>query len=127
MRRKREASQTLTKSELEVMKILWAQGESCDVHEIIDSYEEPKPAYTTVSTFLKILQHKGYVGFERGRGKQYLYFPVVSHDDYTRFALQDLKHHFFGGSTSSFISFFVKEEKLSEEEIAELLQMIQNQ
>lgn len=124
MRGKREY--TLTKSEMAVMNALWGAGKALDVHEVVAQYDEPRPAYTTVSTFLKILSTKGFVDYKKGNGKQYLYFPVVSRAEYTSHVMKDVKNSFFGGSASSLVRFFVENEPLSESEIQELLALIQN-
>lgn len=117
---------TLTKAEMQVMNILWSAGKALDVHEVVAQYNEPRPAYTTVSTFLKILSTKGFVDYKKGNGKQYLYFPVVSRAEYTSRVMKDVKNSFFGGSASSLVRFFVENEKLSEAEIQELLSLISN-
>lgn len=112
---------TLTKAELQVMEVLWSVGKACDVHEVVERYAEPRPAYTTISTFMKILSTKGFVDFKKGQGKQHLYFPLISKSEYTSQVMRDVKNSFFGGSVSSFLSFFLKEENLSREELEELL------
>lgn len=117
--------QTLTKAEMQVMTVLWGKGKACDVHEVVASYEEPKPAYTTISTFMKILSTKGFVDFKKGQGKQHLYFPIISRAEYTSRMMKEMKDSFFGGSASSFLSFFVKEEKLSEQEIKEIIELVE--
>lgn len=117
---------TLTKAEMQVMSTLWSAGKALDVHEVVAQYDEPKPAYTTVSTFLKILSTKGFVDYKKGNGKQYLYFPVVSRAEYTSRVMKDVKDSFFGGSASSFVRFFVENEQLNESEIQELLALIHN-
>ena len=114
-------NQTLTRAELQVMEVLWSVGKACDVHEVVERYAEPRPAYTTISTFMKILSTKGFVDFKKGQGKQHLYFPLISKDEYTSRVMRDVKNSFFGGSVSSFLSFFLKEENLSREELEELL------
>ena len=118
---------TLTKAEIQVMNILWSAGKALDVHEVVAQYNEPRPAYTTVSTFLKILSTKGFVDYKKGNGKQYLYFPVVSRAEYTSRVMKDVKNSFFGGSLKSMLSYFVREENLSEEDIKELLSLIHNE
>ena len=115
---------TLTKGEMQVMNILWGSGRACDVHYVIEQYDEPQPAYTTVATFLKILSTKGFVDFKKGQGKQYLYFPLVSKAEYTARVMRSVKDDFFGGSPSSLVSFFLKEEKLSQREIDELISIM---
>ena len=117
-------NQTLTRAELQVMEVLWSVGKACDVHEVVERYAEPRPAYTTISTFMKILSTKGFVDFKKGQGKQHLYFPLISKDEYTSRVMRDVKNSFFGGSVSSFLSFFLKEENLSREELEELLQKV---
>ena len=108
------------------MNALWGAGKALDVHEVVAQYDEPRPAYTTVSTFLKILSTKGFVDYKKGNGKQYLYFPVVSRAEYTSHVMKDVKNSFFGGSVSSLVRFFVENEPLSDSEIQELLALIQN-
>lgn len=117
---------TLTKSEMQVMNALWSAGKALDVHEVVARYDEPRPAYTTISTFLKILTTKGFVDWKKGNGKQYLYFPVISRAEYTSRVMKNVKDNFFGGSASSLVRFFVEEEKLSEAELKELLSLIQH-
>ena len=117
---------TLTKSEMQVMKALWSAGKALDVHEVVAQYDEPQPAYTTISTFLKILSTKGFVDFKKGNGKQYLYFPLISRAQYTSRVMKEVKDSFFGGSASSLVRFFVEEEQLNGEELRELLALIQN-
>lgn len=124
---KEDRNLTLTKSEMQVMNILWGMGKACDVHEVIKHYNEPRPAYTTVSTFMKILSTKKFVDFKKGQGKQYLYFPMISRAEYTSRVMKEMKEDFFGGSTSSFLRFFVEEEKLSEEDLRKLIEIINQQ
>ena len=123
---KRNDNYTLTKSEMQVMNALWSAGKALDVHEVVARYEEPRPAYTTISTFLKILSTKGFVDYKKGNGKQYLYFPLISRAQYTSRVMKDVKDNFFGGSASSLVRFFVEDEQLSESEIQELLDLIHN-
>ncbi len=117
---------TLTKGEMQVMNALWSAGKALDVHEVVSRYDEPRPAYTTISTFLKILTTKGFVDYKKGNGKQYLYFPVISRAEYTSRVMKDVKDRFFGGSASSLVRFFVEEQQLSEADLKELLSLIQN-
>ena len=121
---KKEKERTLTRAEMQVMNILWSMGKAVDVHEVVERYDEPRPAYTTVSTFLKILSTKGFVDFKKGGRKQYLYFPVISRAEYTSRVMKEVKDNFFGGSASKFVQFFMEEEQLSESEIKELLSLI---
>lgn len=124
---KKENNKTLTRAEMQVMNILWSMGKATDVHEVVERYEEPRPAYTTVSTYMKILTTKGFVDYKKGTGKQYLYFPVISRAEYTSRVMRDVKDCFFGGSASSLLRFFVENEQIDEKEIRELLDLVNRQ
>jgi predicted transcriptional regulator len=82
-----------------------------------------------VATYLKILKEKGYVecGKESGKGKTYRYRALVSREEYTRRTMHEVKRDFFGGSLKSMFSYFVQEEKLTEAEIMELLEMVKEE
>ena len=117
-------SDTLTKAEMQVMNALWEMPEGGCIHDIIAHYPDPKPAYTTVSTFLKILLNKGFVEFRKFSGKTHTYYPLISKENYANQVMTDVKESFFGGSGSSLVKFFVEQEKLSESEIKELIEII---
>ena len=117
-------SDTLTKAEMQVMNALWEMPDGGCIHDIIAHYPDPKPAYTTVSTFLKILLNKGFVEFRKLSGKTHTYYPLISKDNYTNQVMKDVKESFFGGSGSSLVKFFVEKEKLSDSEIKELIEII---
>ena len=117
---------TLTKVEFEVMNILWdIDGAAC-AWDVLERYKEPKPAYTTVATYLKVLYEKGYLDFHKvdGQGKTHRYLPLVTRAEYTRRTMQEVKKNFFGGSVKSMLNYFVREENLSAEEVKELLKLI---
>ena len=115
----------LTKAETQVMNVLWSlpdeQGRSA---EIMERMPEPKPALTTLLTFLKILKEKGFVAAEK-LGKGQLFKALVSREDYTRTYMNEVKQTFFGGSYTSLVSFFAKEERLSDREIEEIVSIIE--
>lgn len=117
---------TLTRAEMDVMNILWDNGHGMTTHEIILRYAEPRPVYSTIATFLRILSNKGFVGWhkQKGGGKTHIYYPLVQRAEYTRQAMKDVKESFFGGSLKSLISFFAREEDMTSEEIDELLALI---
>lgn len=121
---KSNRSHTLTKGEIQVMNILWDMPDGGSVNDVMEMFPEPKPAYTTIATYLKILLNKNYVTHRRGEGKKFIYHPVISREEYTRRIMSDVKENVFRGSRSSFLKFFVTEENISEEEIRELLQLI---
>ena len=112
--------QSLTKAEEQVMSILW-KLEKAFVKEIVAEYPEPKPAYNTVSTIIRILQTKEFVDHE-SFGKSHRYFPLITQDEYSSFSLKEIKHRHFSGSAKSLLSFFVKEEKLDPGELEALLE-----
>ena len=117
---------TLTKSEIQVMNALWDMPDGGCIHDIIARYPDPKPAYTTISTFLKILLNKGFVEFRKLSGKTHTYYPLISREQYTDQVMNDVKESFFGGSSSSLVKFFVEKEQMSEKEIEELVEIIKN-
>lgn len=114
----------LTPAELQIMNILWDM-KSGTVNEVLEQFPEPKPAYNTVLTFLRILKEKKYVASEP-IGKQHRFRPIVQHSEYTSGFLRDIKESLFRGSASSLVNFFVKEEKLSAEEIEELIELLKD-
>lgn len=117
---------TLTKVEFEVMNIIWdIDGAAC-AWDVLEHYKEPKPAYTTVATYLKVLYEKGYLDFHKvdGQGKTHRYVPLVTRAEYTRRTMQEVKQNFFGGSVKSMLNYFVQEENLSTEEVKELIKLI---
>lgn len=119
--------QTLTKSEMQVMNILWNLGRAACVNDILEQYPEPKPAYTTIATFLKILTQKGFVEHKKGAGKLLIYTPLMTKEKYRRQIMAEVKDDFFGNSFKTMFSFFVKEEHLTTEEIEELLNQIKEE
>ena len=120
--------QTLTKTEFQVMTILWDLGHAACAWDILERWEEPKPAYTTVATYLKVLREKGFVDYfkNKGEGKTHQYVAKVTRAEYTRQAMQEVKKDFFGGSIKKLLCFFVEEEHLTAEEIQELLLTIEH-
>lgn len=122
----KEKKKQLTKAETQVMNILWSLSEQKGfIQDIIDRYPDPKPAYTTILTFMKILTDKGFVKPEKV-GKANQFTPLVSKDDYTYSFINDVKDTFFGGSFASLVSFFVEKEHYNEGELEELKQLMKN-
>ena len=115
--------QALTRGEEEVMQILWTL-EQATVSEIIDNMSEPKPKYTTVATFIKILENKGYVDHNI-EGRSHRYFPIVGKDEYASIVTKSLLSDYFGGSLSQLVSFFGKKEDISVGEMNEILNIVE--
>lgn len=116
--------QELTRAELEIMQVLWARG-AVVIHDILDEMEEPKPAYNTVSTIVRILEKKGFVS-HKAYGKTHEYFPLVAKEDYARRYMDGVLKNFFGGSLSRLVSFFSEQKAISLEETDAILLMLQN-
>ena len=114
----------LTKAETQVMNILWGLPQQQGfIQDIINQYPDPKPAYTTILTFMKILTDKGFVKPEKV-GKANRFTPLVSKEDYTYSYITEVKNTFFDGSFANLVSFFAQKEKYSEDEISELKQLM---
>jgi len=124
--KKRTEPMTLTKGEMEIMNLLWNFDGEATIKDILDRCDEPKPAYTTVATFLKILYQKGFISQEKHptSGKTYFYRPLMTREEYTSRVMDDVTTSFFVGSVKSLVNFFVKAKKISTEEVEELLKKI---
>jgi BlaI family transcriptional regulator, penicillinase repressor len=115
----------LTRAEDQVMQILW-DLKTAFVKDIIERMPEPKPAYNTISTIVRILETKGFVD-HKAYGKTHEYFPLISKEKYTKFYLNNLLRGYFNGSFQNLVSFFAKENKLDSKAIEKLLDEIKNQ
>ena len=113
----------LTKAEEEIMQQLW-ELEGGFVKEIIDRLPEPRPAYNTVSTIVRILEQKGMVD-HTSHGKSHRYHPLISKEQYSNFKMDNLMSGYFEGSFSNMVSFFMKEKKLNTKELDDILQIIE--
>ncbi|GGZ31909.1 transcriptional regulator [Echinicola pacifica] len=109
----------LTRAEEQVMQILW-EIEKGFVKDILVKMTEPKPAYNTVSTIIRILERKGFVK-HKAYGKSHEYFPIVSKDQYRSFSIKNLLSGYFGGSFTKLASFFAKDEQMDMKEIEKIL------
>ncbi|HZX63527.1 MAG TPA: BlaI/MecI/CopY family transcriptional regulator [Bacteroidales bacterium] len=112
----------LTRAEEEVMQILW-KIEKGMVHDLLEKFPEPKPAYNTVSTIVRILEQKGFVG-HKAYGRTHEYCPVISKSDYTKSYFRNFVTNYFGNSYKSLASFFANEGKLSMKELEEIRKTI---
>jgi BlaI family transcriptional regulator, penicillinase repressor len=110
----------LTKAEEQVMQILWDLGEGL-VKDILDKFEEPKPARNTVSTVVRILEKKGFVG-HKDYGKVFVYYPLVLKKEYSGKQLFGLMNNYFNNSFPAMASFFAKENDLSIKDLELLLE-----
>lgn len=115
----------LTRAEDQVMQILWKLQKGF-VKDIIEQMPEPKPAYNTVSTIVRILETKGFID-HKAYGKTHEYFPVISREKYTKFYLNNMIKGYFNGSFQNLVSFFARENKLNARDMEKLLKELNNQ
>ena len=113
---------TLTRAEEEVMLILW-QLEKAFVKDILAEFPEPKPAYNTVSTIVRILEKKGFVGYT-AFGKTHEYYPLITREAYKGHEVKQLMDTYFENSLSELVSFFVKSQPLSVGELDEVIRLL---
>ena len=115
----------LTKAEEQIMQILWKRGEAF-VNEILDDLEEPKPAYNTVSTFVRILVKKGFVGYN-SFGKSHQYYPMITKDEYTKTFFKRFINNYFSNSYSELVSFFAREKDISIKDMEDIHKIVQRE
>ena len=115
--------QKLTNKEEEVMKILW-KLEKAFVKEILAEITEDPPHYNTLSTIVRNLEDKHYVGHE-AFGNTHRYFPLISKESYVKRFVNESLADFYDNSYKSLVSFFAKEEKISIEELKEIIELIE--
>jgi BlaI family penicillinase repressor len=114
----------LTKAEEQIMQILWQLKEAI-VKDILERIPEPKPAYNTVSTVVRVLEGKGFID-HKAYGNSHVYFPLISEDDYKKFTFDKLMKNYFSDSYKSLVSFIADEKNLGLKELDELTELINN-
>ncbi|MDX1315375.1 MAG: BlaI/MecI/CopY family transcriptional regulator [Eudoraea sp.] len=115
----------LTKAEEEIMLILWKLGEST-IREVMSELSAPDTPYTTVSTVVRVLEKKEFVG-HKAIGTTYLYYPLVQKKEYLRGYLSGIVSNYFDGSFSRMAAFFAKENDLDMKELHELISDIESE
>lgn len=115
----------LTKAEEQVMQILWNLQEGF-VKDIIQKFPDPKPAVTTVSTIIRILEKKEFVS-HKAYGNSYMYYPTVTKKEYTKTFMSNFVKNYFEDSYSRLVSFFAKEGEITLQEIDELKSMLDSE
>ncbi len=113
----------LTKAEERIMQVFWKLKKAFVKDVIEELPDDPKPPYNTISSVIRILEKKGYLGY-KAYGKTYEYYPAVSKAEYRNMYIKKLLSGYFDNSPASLLSFIVKEENLSKEEIEKLKTMI---
>jgi len=115
----------LTRAEEQVMQVLWKIKKGF-VKDILEHFEEPRPAYNTVSTIVRILQDKGFVN-HKAYGRTHEYYPVVSKDDYSKTHLSTFVDNYFSNSFGKMVSFFAREKKISVKEMEEIMKIMKGE
>ena len=113
----------LTKAEEQVMQILWDEEEGF-VKDLLQKFPDPKPAYNTVSTIIRILEKKGFVD-HRSFGKSHQYYPLVSRDQYRNERFSSLMKNYFNNSMKQVLSHFGKDGSMDIKEADEIISMIE--
>ncbi len=114
----------LTKAEEQIMQILWQLGEGI-VKDILEQMDEPKPAYNTVSTVVRVLEGKGFID-HKVYGNSHVYFPLVTEAAYKKFTFDKMMSNYFSNSYQSLVSFIANEKKLDVNQLDELTQLIED-
>jgi len=115
----------LTKAEEQIMQYLW-KIEKGFLKDIVEQFAEPRPAYTTVSTVIRVLVKKGFIKFNT-YGKLHEYFAAISKKEYSRKFLKSWIGDFFNHSNQKFVSFYMQEEELDLTELEEMRKLIEEQ
>lgn len=117
--------QKLTNREEELMQIFWSQGPMF-VKDIVALYDDPKPHFNTISTMVRTLESKGFLDHE-AFGNTYRYRPIISQEEFSKGVLGSVVTRYFENSYQSVVSALIAEEKISVDELEELIRKVQNQ
>lgn len=115
----------ITKAQEEILKALWDISDGA-IGDVLDALPNPKPAYNTVATVIKVLEKKGYVS-HRTYGKTNVYFPVIAQKDYANHVLKETFKGLFNGSLNQMVSYFVKNKEVGLLELEQLKEMLENE
>jgi BlaI family penicillinase repressor len=114
----------LTKAEEQVMQLLWQLNEAI-VKDILERIPQPKPAYNTVSTVVRVLESKGFID-HKAYGNSHVYFPLISEAQYKKFTFDKMMSNYFSNSYQSLVCFIANEKKLDIQQLDELTQLIED-
>src|ERR1700761_5407702 len=114
----------LTKAEEQVMQLLWQLKEAV-VKDIIELMPDPKPAYNTVSTVVRVLEGKGFIG-HKAYGNSHVYFALISEQQYKKFTFDKMMNNYFSNSYESLVSFIAHEKKLDIRQLDDLTKLIED-
>ena len=112
----------LSEREQSIMNIIW-ERRNCCVDDVLQQFPEPKPAYTTVKTFMKILEEKEFLAHKRD-GKKFIFYPLIEKPEYNRWSLKHMKDNLFGGSAKSLLNTFIRDTELTDSDIQELQSLL---
>lgn len=115
----------LTKRESEIMNFFWEHG-AMFVKELLSKFSEPRPHVNTLSTMVRMLEEKGFLG-HKAYGNTYQYYPIVSQSEYSKQSLAGMVRKFFSGSYLNVVSSFVKDDKVSIEELKALIDQLEKE
>jgi predicted transcriptional regulator len=115
----------LTRAEEQIMQILWKIKRGF-VKDILEHFPEPKPAYNTVSTIVRILQDKGFVS-HKAYGRTHEYYPLLSREEYTKSRMSNLVNDYFSNSFEKMVSFFAREKNISLEEMEDIRKLMEEE
>ncbi|MEM9544757.1 MAG: BlaI/MecI/CopY family transcriptional regulator [Bacteroidota bacterium] len=115
----------LTKAEEEIMQLIWEHGPTT-VSALIEHMNAPKPPHSSISSIVRILEKKGFVD-HKAYGRTYEYFPIIQKSDYSKFSIKKLVTQYFEGSMNELVSFLVKEDDISLDDLKELTKKFDNQ
>ena len=115
----------LAKREEQIMQVYWDLNKAF-IRDVIPLLPDPKPHYNSVATMVKILEDKGFLAHET-TGNMHCYFPVISREDYQKFALKDVVSQYFDNSYPRMLAFFAKEQNMTEKELNEIVQIIKTE
>lgn len=115
----------LTSKEEEIMNLFWSKGPMF-IKELMENFDEPKPHYNTLSTFVRGLEEKGYIGYNVF-GNTYQYYALISEDEYRKTTLKNVVFKYFNNSYSRVVSTLIQEEEISINELQELIDKIKKQ
>lgn len=117
--------QKLTNKEEELMQMFWANG-AMFVKDIVALFDEPRPHFNTISTMVRAMEAKGFLDHE-AFGNTYRYRPIISQEEFSKGVLGNVVNRYFENSYRQVVSALIEEEKISVEELQELIRKVQNQ
>lgn len=115
-------NKNLSRRELEIMNLLWSHG-PLFVKDMLEFYDDPKPHFSTISTFVRGLDEKGFVSHKE-YGNSYQYYAVVSKEEYGKNSIYSLLDDLYSKNTLRFVSALIQDDKISADELKELIEMM---